>query len=183
MAKSKGKFVTMACTLLELNPEALAEAARTIEQLTGQEWTQLAPEGWYNTNVIESVFQIAEKYYGSIMAWSTIKIMGRRIYPTIAKTAGFPKHLKTPLDWLRWEGQSFLNDHQGRDVAPRNFLKVEPGHIIVEAISPGYNCVLIEGVYEGILEMCKIKTYRVKQTRCVKKGDPVCEYDIAWKEA
>lgn len=182
MAKSKGKFVAMAYTLLELNPEAQIEAARKIKQLTGQDLTQIIPEGWYDTSVIESVFQIVEKYYGSIMAWSTIKVMGRRIYPTIAKTVGLPTHLKTPLDWLRWEGQSFLNDHQGRDVVPRNFLKVETGHIIVEAISPGYNCILVEGVFEGILDMCNIKTYTVKQTRCVKKGNPVCEYDITWKE-
>ncbi len=33
MAKSKGKFVTMAYTLLELNPEAQIEAARKIKQL------------------------------------------------------------------------------------------------------------------------------------------------------
>jgi predicted hydrocarbon binding protein len=50
--------------------------------------------------------------------------------------------------------------------------------------SQSYDCILIEGVYEGILEkMCGIKQYKVIQTRCVKKGDPVCEYDITWKEA
>jgi hypothetical protein len=183
MAKSKGKFIMMAYSLLELNPEAQAEAVQSIKRLTGADVTKLAPEGWYDTNVIGTIFQIAEKYYGAIMAWSTIKVMGRRVYPTIAKTVGFPAHLKIPLDWLQWEGQSFLDDHQGNDVVPRKFLKTDPGHVVVEAISPGYSCILIEGVYEGILEMCKIKHYKVKQTRCVKKGDPVCEYDITWKEA
>jgi len=180
MAKSKGKFIQMACSLLDLNPEAKNEALQAIKRLTGESCNQLTPEGWYDTSVIESIFQVAEKHYGSIMAWSTIKIMGRRVYPTIAKTVGFPKELRTPLDWVKWEGKSFLADHQGRDVVPRKFLRTDPGHVVVEAISPGYNCILVEGVYEGILEMCNIKSYRVKQTRCVKKGDPVCEYDITW---
>lgn len=183
MAKSKGKFIMMAYGLLELNPEAKREALESIQRLTGQDVSQLSPEGWYDTNVIGSIFQIAEKHYGSIMAWSTIKVMGRRVFPTIAKTIGFPSHLKTPLDWLKWEGHTFLNDHQGRDVVPRNFLITEPGHIVVEALSPGYSCVFVEGVYEGILDMCHIKQYKVRQTRCVKKGDPVCEYDITWSEA
>jgi hypothetical protein len=182
MAESKGKFIIMACSLLELNPEAQKEALHTVKRLTGKDCNQLAPEGWYDTNVIESIFQVAEKHYGSIMAWSTIKIMGRRVYPTIAKTVGFPKELRTPLDWVKWEGKSFLADHRGSDVVPRKFLRTDPGHVVVEAISPGYNCILIEGVYEGILNMCNITSCSVKQTRCVKKGDSVCEYDITWNE-
>jgi hypothetical protein len=60
----------------------------------------------WNTSVIESVFQIVEKYYGSIMPGQH-QSHGWRIYPTIAKNVGFPTQLKTPLDWLRWEGQAF----------------------------------------------------------------------------
>jgi hypothetical protein len=182
MAKLKGKFITLACSFLELNPEAKKEALDSIKRLTGVEWKQLTPEEWYDTSVIETVFQVIEKHYGDLMGWSAIKVIGRRIYPTIAKTVGFPVSLKTPLDWLRWEGKSFLDDHQGKDVVPRKFLTTDPEHVVVEAISPGYTCILIEGVYEGILEMCGIKQYKVIQTRCVKKGDPVCEYDITWKE-
>lgn len=182
MAESKGKFIIMACSLLELNPEAQKEALQNIKRLTGKEYDQLDPEGWYDTSVIGSIFQIAEKYYGTIMAWATIKTMGRRVFPTIAKTVGFPKELRTPLDWIKWEGHTFLDDHRGRDVVPRKFLITDPGHVVVEAISPGYTCILIEGVYEGILQMCNIRSYNVKQTRCVKKGDPVCEYDITWSE-
>jgi hypothetical protein len=182
MAKSKGKFITMAFELLELRPEAKREASERIRQLTGEDVSQLAPEGWYDTSVIDSIFKITEKHYGTLMAWSTIKVMGRRVFPTIAKTVGFPEHLQTPLDWLKWEGQTFLNDHQGIDVVPRKFLTTDPGHIVVEALSPGYTCILVEGVYEGILDMCGIRQHKVRQTRCVKKGDPVCEYDITWSE-
>ena len=182
MATSKGKFVKMAYSILDLNPEAQKEAMQNIKRLTGEEYERLEPEGWYDTSVIGSVFQVAEKHYGTIMARSMIKAMGRRVFPTIAKTVGFPKKLRTPLDWIKWEGHTFLDDHRGSDVVPRKFLITDPGHVVVEAISPGYTCVLIEGVYEGILEMCKIKSYSEKQTRCVKKSDPVCEYDITWSE-
>ena len=153
-----------------------------MKRLTGEDCEQLASEGWYDTSIIGSVFQVVEKHYGGIMATSVIKTMGRRVYPTIANTVDFPEDLRTPLDWLKWEGKSFLADHQGSDILPRRFLKTEPGHVIVEAVSPGYTCVLIEGVYEGILKMCNITSYKVKQTRCVKKGDPVCEYDITWNQ-
>lgn len=182
MAQSKGKFITMACLVLGLNEAAKADVFQKVKGLTGQEWDQLEHEGWYDTSVINAVFQVAEKHYGPVMAWAAIKTMGRQIFPTIDKTVGLPKHLKTPLDWLKWEGNTFLDDHRGPDVVPRKFIKTDPGHVVVEAISPGYNCLLVEGVYEGILKMCGVKDYAVTQTRCVKDGDPVCEYDIRWQE-
>lgn len=183
MAQVKGKFITMACSLLEFKPAAKADAFQRVKDLTGQEWDQLDPEGWYDLEVYNAVFRTTEEHYGNVMAWAAIKIMGRRVYPTIEKTVGLPDHLETPLDWIRWEGNSFLDDFRGPEVVPRKFIKTEPGHVVVEAVSPGYNCILIEGVYEGILDICGIKDYRVTQTRCVRRGDPVCEYDIQWKEA
>jgi hypothetical protein len=92
-----------------------------------------------------------------------------------------PEHLKTPLDFIRWETGNFLSDHRGSDLVPRKLIQTDPGHVVVEATSPGYDCIVMEGVYEGILEICGIKDYKVTQTRCVKKGDPVCVYDIKWK--
>jgi hypothetical protein len=180
MAEVKGKFITMACSLLEIKPEAKAEAMEAVKSLTGKQWDQLEPEGWYGTNVFDAIFRITEKHHGPVMGWAAIKIMGRRVFSTKERTVGLPKHLKTPLDWLKWEGNGFMEDHRGADVVPRKFLKTEPGNVVVEAVSPGYNCMLIEGVYEGILEMCGIKKYKVTQARCVKKGDSTCEYHIEW---
>jgi predicted hydrocarbon binding protein len=172
----------MLCSLLEFKSEAKAEVFQKVKSLTGKEWDQLEPEGWYDTKVYGAIFEIMEKHYGTVVALASIKAMGRRIYPTIDKTVGLPKHLKTPLDWLKWENNSFLNDTRGTGVVPRKFIKTEPGHVIVEAVSPGYSCVLVEGLYESILNICGITDYKVTQTRCVEKGDPVCEYDIQWKE-
>lgn len=181
MTETKGKFITMTCSLLQLNPEARVEVEKFIKNHTGKAWNQLEPEGWYDTTIVKSIFQITEKHYGTLMAKSIIKVVGRRAISIITKTTGFPKNLSTPLDWLKWEGESFQNDHRGSGVLTHRFITTEPGHVVIEATPPGYDCLLIEGVYEGILNMCDVKTYTVKQIRCVKDGDPFCHYDITWK--
>ena len=37
-------------------------------------------------------------------------------------------------------------------------------------------------VVDRLTNICGVKDYKVTQTRCVEKGDLVCEYDIQWKE-
>lgn len=183
MAEVKGKFITVACSLLSLSQEAKSEALKTIRDLTGVEWDNLTPEGWYDASVLQAVISSTEKHCGTVTGQAIIKVMGKQIYPTIARTDGFPSTLETPLDWLKSEGQTFANDHRGSDVVPRKFLVTEPGHVVVEAVPAGYDCILTEGVFEGILDMCHVKPYQVIQKRCVKKGDTVCEYDITWETA
>lgn len=159
-----------------------AEAYQRVRKLTGKEWNQLEPEGWYDTLVFDAILRAAEVHEGNIIGQSVSREMGREVYPTIEKTVGLPKHLKTPLDWLQFEGEGFMLNHRGPGVVPRKFTKAEPGHIVVEAVMPDYSCIFIEGVFEGILQMCGVKQYKVRQTHCVKMGDKVCEYDIMWKE-
>jgi hypothetical protein len=183
VAEVRGKFITMACSLLSLSQEAKSEALEIIRDLTGEEWDSLAPEGWYDTSVLQAVFGATQEHCGSVTGLAVIKVMGKQVYPTIARTAGFPSTLETPLDWLEWEGQSFLNDHRGTDVVPRRFLVTEPGHVVVETDPVGYDCILTEGVFEGILDMCHVNPYQVIQKRCVKKGDTICGYDITWGTA
>ena len=119
MAMVKGKYITMACSLLELNPKARLEVAQGIKEKTGMEWKDLPPEDWFEAHVQGYVLEVVEKHNSPVMATSIIKAMGRRIFPTISKTTGFPEDLKTPLDFLKWEGESFIRDHKGSDVIPR----------------------------------------------------------------
>ncbi len=63
---------------------------------------------------------------------------------------------------------------------PRNFIRLENKNTLVEALSPGYNCKVIEGVFQGIIEMFGIRGVRVTQITCVKKGGSVCQYHITW---
>lgn len=180
MADVRGKFITLACDLIKTKPQARQEAMAAVERMTGKNPYDLDPEGWYDTKVIEAVFKAIEENTGGIIGWASIKVIGQLVYPTIKATVGLPDHLKTPVDFLKFEADGFLANHRGNGVVPRKFLKVEDRDIIVEAPSPGYNCYLIEGVYDGILQMCMIKKGSVKQIQCVKKGDPTCVYHITW---
>lgn len=180
MAEVKGKFITLACSLLETKPEAKTAALTAVKQMTGKEWNELDPEGWYNTNVFEAVFKAIMDHTSPLLGWAAIKVIGRGVYPTIQRTVGLPTQLTTPEDFIKFEAEGFLANHRGADVIPRKIIKAEPGMVVMEAPSPGYNCSLIEGVYEGILIMCDIRHGKVKQSRCVTKGDTTCEYVISW---
>jgi predicted hydrocarbon binding protein len=180
MADLKGKFVTLACSLLETKPEAKTAALAAVKQMTGKEWNELDPEGWYDTKVMNAVFQAIEDHTSPLLAWAAIKVIGRRVYPTIESSVGLPPNLNTPLDFVKFEAQGFLANHRGSEVVPRKIISAEPGLVVMEAPSPGYKCSFIEGVFEGILIMCDIRNGKVKQTRCVTKGDPTCEYVISW---
>ncbi len=180
MAEIKGRFVTLACSLLETKPEAKAAALSAVKQMTGKDWDKLDPDGWYDTEVLQSVFQAIMDHTSAVRGWAAIKVIGRKVYPTIQRTVGLPPYLSTPLDYIEYTVQSFLDNHRGADVIPRKIIKAEPGTVVIEAPSPGYSCSLIEGMYEGILMMCNIRNGKVTQSRCVAKGDPTCEYVITW---
>jgi predicted hydrocarbon binding protein len=81
---------------------------------------------------------------------------------------------------MLFEAESFKQNHRGSDVIPRNFLKTDDRHIIVDAPSPGYNCKIIEGVFLGILKMVGEENGKVIQTKCIQRGDSTCIYDITW---
>lgn len=180
MADVKGKFITMACTLLETKPQAKEAALQSVKKLTGKEYKELEPDGWYDAKVLESIFQAIREHSNPIAANASIKLIGQKIFPTIEKTVGLPKHLKTPIDFFKFDAQSFKNDHRGSDVKQRRIIEVQEGRVVMEATSPGYDCTLIEGVYLGMLKLCGIINGEVTQTKCVKKGDQDCEFLITW---
>jgi hypothetical protein len=180
VAEVKGKFIMLAVDLIKTKPEAREAAIRAVKSLTGRDPYELDPEGWYDTRAFQAVFSAIEANAEEIMAWASIKVIGRLVYPTIRTTVGLPPHLITPVDFIRFEADGFMANHRGHDVVPRKFIKAEEGEVIVEAPSPGYDCVLIEGVYEGILQMCGFYNGSVRQTRCRKNGDPTCLYHVTW---
>jgi hypothetical protein len=61
-------------------------------------------------------------------------------------------------------------------VKPRKILVAEDKNVVIEANSPGYSPVLIEGVFLGILEMSMIKTGKVECK--TENGNSV--YYIKW---
>ncbi|MFH0824546.1 MAG: hypothetical protein V2B18_17470 [Pseudomonadota bacterium] len=180
MAEIKGNIIMLACSLLETKPEAKTAALSSVKQMTGKEWDQLDPNGWYDTKVLQMVFQAIVDNTSSLRGWAAIKVIGRKVFPTVHKRAGLPPSLTTPLDFFQYSVQSYRENHRGSDVIQRKIIKAEPGMVVIDAPSPGYSCALAEGIYEGILMMCDVRNGQVKQSRCVTKGDPTCEYVISW---
>ncbi len=183
MAELRGKFISLACCLLQTEPHIKEAAREAVVWMTGVAPDELDPEGWYDTQVLAEVLKAIETHSTPLVAWATIKVIGQNVYPLIKATTGLPKDLRTALEFLAFEAQGFLYSHRGADIVPRKFMKLEDGHIIVEALSPGYSCILIEGVFEGILRMCSVRSGRVTQPKCMLKGDPACVYDVRWPRA
>jgi|GEM_PF-560430 len=181
MAEVKGKFITLACDLIKSKPVARQAAVDSIIGLTGKGPYELDPEGWYDTKVFQAVFGAIEANTEGIMGWAAIKVIGQLVYPTIKATVGLPPELRTPLDFIRFEADGFMLNHRGPDVVPRKFIKTDERDVVVAASSPGYDCTLIEGVFEGILHVCNLDG-RAKQIQCVKKGDSTCVYHITWTQ-
>lgn len=180
MAEIKGKFVTLAFNFISTKPAAQQAAVVKVQALTGKHPRELEPEAFYDTRVLEAVFAAVKETENETISWIALRVIGREVYYEIKWTVGLPDHLKTPLDFIKFEAEGFLANHRGADVQPRRIISAEEGHVVIQALSPGYDCAFIEGVYEGILRMHKIYDPRVVQTKCVKKGDKVCEYDISW---
>ena len=180
MAEVRAKFITLACDLIKTKPQARAAAIEAVKRLTGSHPNDLDPEEFYDTRVFEAVFSTIEQTHPGVIGWATIRVIGQLVYPTIKATVGLPDHLRSPAEFIQFDSEGFLANHRGPDIIPRKFIKVQDGEILVEAPSPGYNCILIEGVYEGILQLCGVKDGKVKQIKCVKNGDSTCLYQVTW---
>ena len=116
MAEVKGKFIILAVDLIKTKPEARQAAMLAVKNLTGKDPYELDPEGWYETKVFEAVFSAIEANTEGIMGWASIKVIGQLVYPTIRTTVGLPPNLVTPLDFLKFEAEGFLQNHRGSDV-------------------------------------------------------------------
>lgn len=45
------------------------------------------------------------------------------------------------------------------------------------------NCLVSVGVYENLMTKSGVKGWKVKQNKCVKKEDPVCEIEATWEKS
>ena len=178
MAEVKGKFIVLAARLMSLYVVKLMEADGVLFKKMGRHWNELEPEGWYDTALFDLFIEAYAK--ASPLGEEAIVAIGKGVYPKIKKTVGLPTHLKTPLDFIKYEAEGFLANHRGADIVPRTFVLVEDRHVVVEARAPGYSAKLYEGVFLGILEMCGVKTGKIVQTKSTKRSDTTDEFDIRW---
>ena len=179
MAEVKGKFIIMAAAMMANHIMELAEADDALHAATGKHWCDMKREEWYDT----SIFDIFIRSYAKSMPDHDRAIvdLGKRVYATIEETTGLPENIKkSPLDFIRFEGEGFLMNHRGDGVVPRKYIVAESGHVIVEAKAPGYPSRLYEGVYRGILEMCAVRNALVTQTKSIERGDDTDEFELRW---
>ncbi len=181
MAEIKGKFITRSCSLLQTKPSVKENVLNVVKKMTGKDFHELEPEGWYNTDIMKEIFESIKKNTTKIIYKSALLLIGKSVYPAIKKSVGLPDDIKTPLDLIKFESKGFIRNHRGPGVIPRKILGEKDGEVIIEAPSPGYDCLLTEGVFLGILEMFEVSDIYVHQRKCIKNGDDTCEYHIKWK--
>lgn len=174
MNEIKGKFISLTGSLMTLYPDALKKSDEALYATTNKHWNELEPESWYPTSLFGDF--IDNYISASITGEKAVVTLGKKVYPTIKKSVGFPPEIKTPLDLIVFEAEGFEMSHKGSDVRPRKFIQKKEGHVIVQAPAPGYNQKLYEGVFLGILEMFNVKSGKVSIT----KTAPEWEYEITW---
>jgi len=171
MAEIKGKFITLTGVLMSAKPEVLSKSNEQLQNDIGLNHLELDPEDFYDTKY----WQLFISNYSNTFAdpKKAIIDLGKRVYPTIKRTVGLPDHLKTALDYVKYEAEGFLANHSGDDIIPRNIIEESDNHIIMYAPAPGYDETLYIGVWLGILEMCDIFSGKVEKT-----GEST--YKISW---
>lgn len=177
MSEVRGKYISLAGSLMSLYPKQRTEIDSLLFEQTGKHHNELEPEEWYDTKWIKLFL---DKYVEASLSKDTALVtFGRKIYPTIK--ASLPPQLKTPLDFLRFETEGYMQAHKGPDVKPRKILKATEGEFIVQAVMPQWhNARMYEGVYLGILEMCGIKTGRVEKNTIQEARENIVEFRVTW---
>lgn len=170
-------MISLTGLLMSAYPDLQKKADSKLYNETGKHWHELTYDDWVPT----SAWEMFMKEYSNASAAGerSLIVLGRKIYPAIKKDGGLPADMDTPLKAFMFEAGGFLTFHRGSGVKPRKIITKEEGHFVVDALSPGYSCKVIEGIYMGILEMFGVKG-KVVQTQCVRRGDPTCVYDIRW---
>lgn len=178
MVEVKGKFITLAAGFIKIYPKHFDKANRFIFQKTGLYQDKLDPEGWYDVRIYTYVMDCYVD--ASITNEKALVTLGRSIYPTIKKTVGFPPGLETPMDFIEFEAQAYLDNLRGPGIRPRKIIKPSDRHAVIRFRMDEQPCKIGEGVYQGILEMTGHPEGTVEHKKCIRDGEPECEFHVKW---
>jgi hypothetical protein len=178
MVEVKGKFIAMTAELMGDCEDARAQADQRLFSSVGRHWNELDAEGWYDVKLWNTFLRAYEEASG--LGEEAVVAVGRRVYPTLERTTGLPAWLKTPGDYIRYEAEGYLANVRGRGVAPGRIIKIEDGHAVLEAEVAEYDCALMKGILLGLLDLAGVEGAHVAQTRCVRDGASVCEFEMTW---
>lgn len=178
MVEVKGKFITLAAGFIKIYPKYYEMADKRVFEATGLHQDKLDPEGWYDARLYSYLMECYVE--ASITKEKALVTLGKGIYPTIRRTVGFPPGLETPMDFIHFEAQAYLDNVRGPGVRPRKITKMSDSYAIVRLRMDEQPCKIGEGVYLGILDIAGHPEGTVEHRRCVKGGDPECEFHIRW---
>jgi len=180
MDRLRGKFITMAGHSMALYKDQRARADEWLKSKTGAGFKDLEPDGWYDLAIfVEFLEAYAE---ASPTAEGAYVTTGRQVFHTARAAGLLPPSLSKPVDFLKFEFDLYLMSLEGPSIHPRNLLLAADGDVRIEVKNPPYLAFdrLMEGVFQGAVEMAGVENAKVEQTRCVHNGDAVCEYRITW---
>lgn len=178
MPEVKGKFITLAAGFIKIYPKYYEKADKLIFDTTGLHQEQLDPEGWYDVRLYTYLMDCYTE--ASISKANALITLGKNIYPTIKRTVGFPPGLETMMDFIEFEAAAYLANLRGAGIRPRKITKVSDRYAIVRMRMDEQPCKIGEGVYLGMLEMTGNPQGTVEHKKCIKNGDPECEFHIKW---
>ena len=178
MPEVRGKFIKLAGSLMSLYPEQREKADAFLVERTGKHWDQVDPMEWYEADIYEKFLDTYCE--SSVTGQKALLTLGRNIFPTKRKLGELPEDISSALDLLIYSTRSFPEDHRGAGIRPVKIIKATEGDVILDVPDHGYDCMVDEGVYLGIMSMFDIENGEVEQTRCKKKGDSSCEFHITW---
>lgn len=178
MAQVKGLGISLISMLMGVYKNALKEADDLLFAETGKHLEEIDPEGWYDTKWVKIFLDVYVK--ASPSNELALVTFGKQMYPTLKNGNLLPAHLKTPLDYVKYDADFYLSVHRGPDVLPKKIIKSADNEIIIEASTPGYHSKVNEGVYLGMFKVLQIKTVKVVQTKSQEKGDDTSEFHITW---
>ncbi len=178
MAEVKGKFIRLIGSLMRVYKEKFSAFDSWILAETGKHCSELELEDWYDAKLYRQAMMAYTE--GSIAGERALVTLGKRIYPTIKQTVGFPDGLETPLDFINFEAEGYMSNLRGHEIEPRKFVKKQEGNVIVEMNMKEQDCKVMEGVYIGILEMAGVTDGKVDHQKCIKQGDDCCRFHITW---
>ncbi|MCP1311616.1 hypothetical protein [Paenibacillus tyrfis] len=166
MAEIRGKFITLLCSLMGVYKTQQEEANEFVQLNTGKGFKELEAEGWYDYDIY---CELMSRYRSASLSKDRAMVtLGQKIYPTIRSTMGLPESLMDNLlGFLKFNEEVFKASIRGKEVAPMKFLTIEEGEVIIQSLPPSdkypeLHMRLYEGVYLGILELCRVKEKKVE---------------------
>ncbi len=178
MPEVRGKFIKLVGALMSLYPAQREKADAVLLERTGKHWDELQPTDWYEADI----YRVFLDTYceSSVTGQKALLTLGKNIFPTKKKLGELPDDIGSAIDLLIYSTKSFTDDHRGPGIRPVKIIKANERNVILDIPDHGYDCMVDEGVYLGILGMFDIESGQVEQTRCKKKGDSSCKFHITW---